>query len=152
MKISALELMPVIEVALKRGQRVRMTVAGGSMRPFMRGGDIVELERVDSPPLVGDVLLVRSGSAPERYVLHRVVRVEGGGFFIRGDAQTVSEGPFALEDVLGRVIRRHAKGRVHRFDSGFWHYLGRAWLLWFPLSSWSLRIALHPTMKRGLSG
>lgn len=143
MKFSALELMPIICAALKRGQRVRLTVTGGSMRPFLHAGGIAELEPVDSAPLVGDVLLVRCGSEPGRYVLHRLVRVEGEKLFLRGDAQEYSDGPFAQKDVLGRVVEYCSKGRVYRLDSGLYRFLGRAWLLCFPLSVRLLRLAVN---------
>ncbi|MDR3568145.1 MAG: S26 family signal peptidase [Syntrophobacteraceae bacterium] len=142
MKVCALDLMPIICSALKRGQCVRMTVTGGSMRPFMQGGGIVELEPIGSKPLVGDVLLVRTGSGRDRYVLHRLVRVEGENLFIRGDAQERCEGPFARPEVLGRVVMYRLNGRIRRFDSGLWHLLGRAWIACFPLSVWLLRIAV----------
>ena len=60
MNVPARELMPVVGAALERGQRVRMTVAGGSMLPFLRGGDEVELERA-SPIRLGDIVLARVG-------------------------------------------------------------------------------------------
>ena len=150
MIVPALELMPIICAALQRGQQVRLRVSGGSMRPFMHVGDIVELSPIDSLPLVGDVLLVRCGSERERYVLHRLVRVEGRKLFIRGDAQEHCEGPFVRQDVLARVVKRHAKGRVRRFDSELWHFLGRAWLACFPLSVRLLRLAV-PLRERNES-
>ncbi len=143
MKFSALELMPILCAALQRGQHVRMTVTGGSMRPFLRAGGIAELEPIGSAPLVGDVLLVRCGSGPGRYVLHRLVRVEGEKLFIRGDAQEYSDGPFAQEDILGRVVEYCSNGRVRRLDSGVYRFLGRAWLLCFPLSVRMLRLVVN---------
>ncbi len=135
--------MPIIGAALQRGQHVRLAVTGGSMRPFMHAGDIVELEPIDSLPSVGDVLLVRCGSDPERYVLHRLVRVKGEKLFIRGDAQECCEGPFVQQDVLGRVAGSYSNGRVRRFESGLWHFLGLAWCVCFPLSAWLLRLAVQ---------
>jgi len=96
MIVDAHELMPIICSALQRGQHVRLTATGGSMRPFMHNGDVVELEPLDSLPARGDVVLVRCGSERERYVLHRVVRVESEKLFIRGDAQEYCEGPYTV--------------------------------------------------------
>ena len=70
MIVHARELMPVILAALQRGQHVRLTATGGSMRPFLHNGDVVELEPLDSLPVIGNVVLVRCGSDRERYVLH----------------------------------------------------------------------------------
>ena len=76
------ELMPIVRAALERGQRVRMTVTGGSMFPFLRDGDVVELEPALTLRL-GDMVLVQTDSSDviERYVLHRIVRwVDGAAF------------------------------------------------------------------------
>ena len=113
------------------------------MRPFMHAGGTVELAPTASPPLVGDVLLVRCGAEGERYVLHRLVREKGGELFIRGDAQEHCEGPFTQKDVLGRVVTYFSNERAYRFDSGFWHFLGQAWRACFPLSVRLLRLAVH---------
>jgi len=143
MLLSARELMPIVCSALQRGQRVRLTATGGSMRPFIHNGDVVELEPLNSQPAIGDVVLVRCGSEQDRYVLHRVVRVKRGKIFIRGDAQDHREGPFTQEDVFGRVTRSYSKGRIHRFDSGPYRLAGLAWLRCCPLSVWLLRVAVQ---------
>jgi signal peptidase I len=143
MMVSALELMPILCSALERGQRVRLTVTGGSMRPFMHTGGIVELEPLGSPLRVGDVVLVRCGPEHNRYVLHRLVRVKGDEVFVRGDAQRYCEGPFAHQNVLGRVVEYGWKGRVHRADRGLWRFLGRTWLACFPVGVWFLRVSVY---------
>ncbi|MHC1727797.1 MAG: S24/S26 family peptidase [Syntrophobacteraceae bacterium] len=141
--LSAHELIPIICSALMRGQHVRFAATGGSMRPFIHDGEVVELEPLNSLPALGDVVLVRCGSGSRRYVLHRVVRVKGEKHFIRGDAQQYCEGPFVQEDVLGRVTRQHIGGHVRRLDSGPWHHAGRAWQLCAPLSVWLLHLAVR---------
>jgi signal peptidase I len=143
MIVAAGELMPIIGAALERGQHVRLTAKGGSMRPFLHNGDVVELEPLKSRPAKGDVVLVQCEPDGERYVLHRLVRVEGEKLFIRGDAQEHCEGPFASGDVLGRVTRSYVNGRVRRFDSGFWRFAGLVWLLCVPLSVRLLRIVVR---------
>jgi signal peptidase I len=143
MEVSTRELMPLIYSALQRGQCVRLTVKGGSMRPFIRSGDVVELEPVDCLVRVGDVVLLRCGSGEEGYVLHRVVRVQGEKIFIRGDAQEISDGPFAQGDVLGRVTTTYCNGRLRQLDSNIWRLLGLAWHRLVPLNVWLLRFALQ---------
>ena len=143
MIVAAGELMPIIGAALARGQHVRLLATGGSMRPFLHSGDVVELEPLKSLPAVGDIVLVRRGSDGDRYVLHRLVLLEGEKLFIRGDAQDHCEGPFAPGDVLGRVTKSYANGRVRRFDSGLWRIAGLAWLFCVPVSVWLLRLAVR---------
>ena len=111
------------------------------MRPFIRSGDVVELEPVDRLVRIGDVVLLKCGSGDEGYVLHRVVRLQGETIFIRGDAQDVADGPFAQGDVLGRVTKTYANGRLRQLDRGIWRFLGRAWQRLAPLNVWLLRCA-----------
>jgi len=40
----------------------------------------------------------------ELAAFHRVVRLEGETLYLRGDAQTHSDGPLAPENILGKVI------------------------------------------------
>jgi signal peptidase I len=135
------ELMPVIIAALERGQSVRLTVSGSSMLPFIRGGDVVEIEGVHSPPRLVDVVLARF---PEgTFVVHRVVRIEGDTFFVRGDAQRRSEGPIMLCDILGKVTvcRRGPRERV--LGRGIRHLVELAWIHSHPLGSWLLDISIR---------
>lgn len=79
-----------------------VSVAGGSMRPALRPGDLVVARRGELPT-VGDIVLVRS---PERApYLHRVARIPGGGTLIlRGDANpTPDSQAVAIRHVSGTV-------------------------------------------------
>jgi ribosomal protein S18 acetylase RimI-like enzyme len=136
--------MPIIRAALERGQRVRMTVSGTSMLPFLRDNDVVEL--APAPALrPGSAVLVRiedRQGAAERYVLHRIVRMDGSGTFsIRGDAQRHSEGPFTSDAVLGVVTTAWRNGRMRPLDRGLWRIAGRVWLGVHPLGAGLLRAA-----------
>ena len=139
MILPARELMPLVRAALERGQKVRLTVTGSSMIPFLRDSDTVELEPAQRLRL-GDIVLVRTGA--ERYVLHRIVRMDGAAFFIRGDAQSWSEGPFAPEAVLGRVAAVWSKGGIRKIESGLWRLAGLLWLRTNPLGYFLLKGAL----------
>lgn len=125
MILASRELMPLIGAALERGQRVRMTATGSSMLPMIHDGDLLELEHMLSLPSLGDVVLARC--AGERYILHRVVKIEGKYFFLCGDAQEHSEGPFVRDNVLGRVIRITRGQRTLALDRGIYHFVGWMW-------------------------
>jgi hypothetical protein len=143
MIIPARELMPLIRLALERQQHVRLTATGSSMFPFIRSGDVVELEPLPPQPVAGDIVLAQCAavSGVERYVLHRVVRIEGEVFFLRGDSQPYAEGPFTPQDILGRVTRIFRHGRSHRLNSGFWRYFGLSWNRSAPLNLWLFQLA-----------
>ena len=150
MIVPARELMPLIRAALMRHQRVRLTATGSSMFPFIRGGDVVELEPLRLKPVVGDLVLAQCAAAPEgeRYVLHRVVRVLGEAFFLRGDAQKDCEGPFTRGDLLGRATLVYRQGRVLRLDRGLWRHLGLAWNRCAPLNLWFFQLTRQFRRKR----
>ncbi len=133
MKVASAEIMPVIRSVIAGGQAVRLTVRGDSMRPFLRDGDQVELAPAPAPR-VGDPVLVRAGRGPEaRYLLHRVVRLAHEHVFVRGDAQRVEEGPFPVDDVIGRVTTILRAGRTLDLDRRRWRLAGRAWVAGGPM-------------------
>lgn len=139
MNVPSRELMPVIRAALKRGQRVRMTVNGSSMLPFIHDGEVVELEPIYLLPKMGDIVLLRCSE--DRYVAHRVTRLEDDTLFLRGDAQLHYEGPFTLRDVLGRVTTAWHNGRPRALDRGLWRLAGLVWIRCTPFGLWLLRLA-----------
>jgi hypothetical protein len=148
--VPARELMPVIRAALLRNQHVRLTATGSSMFPFIRGGDVVELEPLLLPPVVGDLVLAQCPvcSEGERYVLHRVIRILGEEIFLRGDAQQDCEGPFRQGDLLGRATLRFRHGRVRRLDQGIWRHLGLAWNRCAPFNRWLFQLTRQFHRKR----
>jgi hypothetical protein len=84
-----------------------------------------------------------SPAAAERYVLHRIVRMGGSGtFFIRGDAQSHCEGPFAAGAALGLVTTVWRHGRASTLDRGLWRLAGLAWVRTSPLGFLLLTLAL----------
>jgi signal peptidase I len=140
MILNSQELMPIICAALKRGQRVRLTVNGTSMIPFIFDGNVVELEFTPAPRL-GDLVLVKTDQ--NRYVLHRIVRVDSGSrFFIRGDAQLHSDGPFAQDAILGRVTTVWRKDRALALYKGLWRQAGLAWIRTSPMGVFLIQILM----------
>lgn len=79
-----------------------VSVAGGSMRPALRPGDLIVARRGELP-MVGDIALIR---IPDRSpYLHRVVRIPQRGMLIlRGDANpTPDSRAVAVRHVSGTV-------------------------------------------------
>ncbi len=134
MTVPCQAVMPVIRAALARGQRVRMTVSGNSMWPIIHDGDVIELAPCCAVPARGAIVLAESAAA--RYVVHRVVRVNGERVWLRGDAQTRSEGPIAPHDLLGIVTCGTHAGRSRTLDRGFWRLAGVVCMRCPPLVAW----------------
>ncbi len=105
---------------LDEGREVVFTPLGSSMLPFIRGGkDSVRLRKMPEVA-VGDIVLVR---LPGRYVLHRVVALEGDDVTLMGDGNLVGTEHCSPADVMGTVTAivkgekeiTPGKGRFWRF-------------------------------------
>jgi len=83
------------------GGRLEIRARGVSMRPWLRPGDRVRLER--RPPRRGDVALI---ALPERVVLHRLVRRRGDAWFVRGDARRGCDGWVGSSQILAVATAR----------------------------------------------
>ncbi len=66
------------------GKRPRLRPRGSSMRPFIRGGQdqIVLSPLTEDSYQMGRVVLARIARG---YLVHRIVRIDGGVFTLRGD-------------------------------------------------------------------
>ena len=97
---------------LRRGGRLRIKARGGSMIPFIWDGDLVLVSPADgSDILVGDVICY--GTAPRRLLLHRVIRRDGEGLVVKGDALAFTE-LVSPGQVLGKVVAIERRGRARR--------------------------------------
>ena len=86
---------------LSRGIEVILMTKGNSMLPFIRGEkDSVNLKKYGAVE-VGDIVLARI--APDRYVLHRIIAVDGDTLTLMGDGNLVGTESCRLSDVLGTV-------------------------------------------------
>jgi hypothetical protein len=123
--VSCRELMPIVRAALESGSHVRLTATGGSMFPFVRNGEVVELQAVPRHDLrPGDVVLAERPD--ESYILHRIAAMEPERVFMVSDAGQ-QDGWFTLDRVYARARAVERKGRWRRLDTP---RARRAGLLW----------------------
>lgn len=95
-------LFPEVDEMLREGREVEFRPKGSSMLPFIRGDvDSVVLVRKYSVE-AGDIVLARVGS---RYILHRVIRVEGEKITMMGDGNVRGTESCTAADVLGTVVQ-----------------------------------------------
>jgi len=83
---------------------------------------------VNSPEEVryGDVVLFRSGG---RYILHRVLRREGGILTLAGDGNYRVREQCMTDDVAGRLVRvLRPSGRCLMCEGLRWRCQSRVWL------------------------
>jgi hypothetical protein len=115
---------------LRKGKRIRFRAFGGSMRPFIRGGDIVEIEPADIDRIrEGDVAFYFRPKGG--IVLHRVVSKKCEDqvpvLTCQGDASMHAEGPIYPSQIMGRAVSVF-RGRHRRsLNAGGNRFLGRIW-------------------------
>lgn len=103
----------VVEV-LRSGRQVTIPVKGYSMLPFIRGekdlvvlepvcgGSVNDAESVDSDLRKGDIVLFHYSG---RYILHRVVAIDGDSVEIQGDGVVRNREHCDLQHIYGRVVK-----------------------------------------------
>lgn len=135
-------LIPQIKQMIDEGHTVTFRVRGRSMRPMIEGDrDSVVLAPCLGDVSVGDVILAEVW--PQRYVLHRVVKVEGSTLTMRGDGNIAGTEVFDRSVVVGRAEAFVRKGKTLRMDSLRWRIYSAIWPRLLPLRRYLLFI-LYP--------
>ena len=121
----------IIEEAIllvDEGVSVTLPVNGNSMLPFIIGGkESVILQQPESPD-VGDVVLAWVDGC--RYVVHRIVRIDGERVTLMGDGNLVGTEHCLLNDIKARVTHvvsadnkerdLHNRWRMHAAKLWYW--------------------------------
>ena len=117
---------------------VTICLEGESMRPMIRRGkDPVTIVPLTRPLMKGDVVLFRLG---ERYVVHRVWRLQGGLVRTFGDNCWNPEPWFPVQQVMGQVVKYSRSGRVCRLDTPAARAWGRLWMAVHPIRKCYMRL------------
>ena len=121
------------------GVSVTLPVNGYSMLPFIIGGRESVILQKPVAPKVGDVVLawVEGG----RYVVHRIIRIEGDQVVLMGDGNLVGTERCQLGDI--KAIATHvvdAKGRRRDLYSQWRCRAAKAWWHLRPIRRYLLAI------------
>ena len=106
---------------LEGGKRVTIPVKGFSMLPFIRGGkDLVVLEKADRDLLKADDIVLFHVGPQEggRYVMHRILALDGDKVDIMGDGVPYAHEHVQRGQVLARAVEilRGGKRSVDPYD------------------------------------
>ncbi len=116
--------MTEVVALLAGGKQVTLKVKGNSMLPFIVGGlDSVVLQKQESYRR-GDVVLAEVGQS--RFVLHRIIRIDGNVVVLMGDGNLTGTEQCGLPAVHGRAIFivRNSNSRPVNCGRGrIWHML-----------------------------
>ena len=104
---------------LTEGQEVVLLTKGGSMMPFLRSEkDRVALRKKDGVE-VGDIVLAHLGGG--RYVLHRIIALDGENVTLMGDGNLKGTESCLKSDISGTVVRiLKASGKEYVPGKGRW--------------------------------
>ncbi len=136
---------------LGRGDRLRFRVHGCSMTPFIRDGDLVEVEPVSAEDVaLGDVLFLRDerGTLMVHRAIGRLHSAEGVRILPKGDALARPDSPVDAGQVLGRVVALESRSRRVDLRTGRRRLLGRMWALLSPHSRWLYPVARCFSIRR----
>lgn len=131
--VKSADLLPTMLYLLNNGQRIRLTVTGDSMKPFLREDiDSVELSKASFDKLrFGQIVLIRRDNG--QLILHRVVARKKDAFFIAGDAQNWKEGPLRPDQLIAYVEKVYRGRRCIGCTNALWVTASFLWWLRFPL-------------------
>ncbi len=116
--------------AIKQGLNVRIGARGTSMFPYIWPGDMVTFRplKEGERPEVGAVTVTETDKR-DRFILHRVVKVDGDVVITRGDSNMMDDAPHQPEQVVG-IMTKVESSRFHfawHVNDG--HGLWSKWML-----------------------
>ena len=116
---------------LSKGDNLRFRARGISMQPFIRNGDILEIQPDGGGEFrTTDIVLCKSPKG--HLVAHRVTGTEiedgRGKLIIQGDALGQPDGSIDPGEVLGRVVAVIRDGEYRRVDTPFMRFAARLWI------------------------
>lgn len=124
---------------VSEGVCVTLPVKGNSMLPFIIGGkESVVLQKPDSPK-VGDVVLAWVDGC--RYVVHRIIKIEGNDVVLMGDGNIIGTEHCHLDNIC--AIATHvvdAKGKQHDLYSKWRQHGAKVWWRLRPVRRYILAI------------
>lgn len=95
---------------LKTSGQARLRVAGSSMEPILRIGDVILIEASDRRrPKVGELVTFLCGNT---LCTHRVAKFSGSKLVTRGDGNCHDDAPIEMDKCLGRVVMVERSGRA----------------------------------------
>lgn len=133
------QLIPHFVELLNQGHTVTFKLRGFSMRPFLEDGRDCAILSKHTTVHRGDEVLAEI--SPGRYVLHRIVNIDGDKVTLRGDGNLNTE-QCSLADIRGIATAFYRKGRsTPDYTSGRkWRIYSAIWTRLLPIRRYLLFI------------
>ena len=124
---------------------VHITLNGDSMRPLIRKGkERVTILPLNRPPAIGDIVLFHD-RINDRYVVHRVYRIDGDKVQTLGDFCVHPDRWMESSQVYGMVTEIYYRTRCFSTDSKFSRVFGRVWMAIRPIRP--MYIGIHRIIR-----
>lgn len=138
--VSTHDLIPLIKDELDNGYKVRFTVSGNSMRPWIVDNrDQVLLTGVDTKRLkLGNIILFQNSNG--KYILHRIYKKDNAGYRTIGDAFLTDDGLVLDSQIIGVVEKIYRKGKEIDCNSFLWRFIFSAWRRLLPFRKYLLNL------------
>lgn len=119
LSLSGAGVAKLLKAVIERGKPFKFKARGWSMSPFIRDNDILTLSPPPKAfPQKGDVVGVVD-PVTERLVVHRIVGLSNGRYWIKGDNLDKGDpGSFDIDGIYGRVTRVERDGKSVQFGLG----------------------------------
>ena len=130
----------IAQEVLDRGRILKFKAKGGSMSPFIRNGDVVEVAPFKGKMNFGDVILYHSSYGSS--IIHRVTQRNKESIITKGDSVSSSDQPILSKQVLGRVVSIEKNGWRIRLDKPVGRLLNILLALISPFS-----FLIYPSLK-----
>ena len=134
-----------IREELKTNGEVSSLTFGASMRPMLRQQrDMVVIKRPDLPFKKGDVVLFPSGK--NRYLLHRIIRIDDGIITTRGDNNCFVE-KIPQKNIVGVLKEFYRNGKYVNCETS----KGYKCYVFYIMHSYAVRYVWKKIIRRTLS-
>ena len=111
---------------IAEGKHPRILPRGSSMRPFIRGGaDTIVFSPLEEDAFqVGRIVLAHIDRG---YLVHRIERIDGEVFTLRGDGNPYQREQCTRGQILAEVKCVHRGKRIIQYGSRLWWCYDRLW-------------------------
>ena len=124
---------------VEEGVSVTLPVDGRSMLPFIIGGKESVILQQPRQPQIGDVVLALVDDG--RYVVHRIIRIDGDHVTLMGDGNLVGTERCTIANI--KALATHvvdAKGKMHQIDTPWRRRAAQLWWHLRPVRRYLLAI------------
>ena len=116
---------------IEEGHTTTIRVKGISMRPFLENGRDSVVLSAGSILEKGDIVLAEI--APGKYVLHRIIKINGNNLLLMGDGNYKGTESCRIADVAGIATTLIRKGKMVESSSLKWRTYSKIWSALRPL-------------------